>query len=673
MRKYPLLLLITLSSLVFTCQKMPMKKDLPYDLYPVYEGDDLGLRYSSVASTFKVWAPSASELKLKLFEQGQGGTPLKTIQMERGDQGVWQKKVKEDLAGQYYAFQAKVNGEWKAEVIDPYARAVGINGDRGQVVDLAKTNPSGWEIDNKPSLVNPTDAIIYELHVRDISMHASSGIENKGKFLGLVEPKTQSPQGLSTGIAHMKELGITHVHLLPSFDFKSIDESKLEENRYNWGYDPKNYNVPEGSFSRNPADGAVRIKEFKEMVQAFHENGIGVILDVVYNHTGPTEDSNFNQLVPGYYYRQNAEGGFSNASACGNETASERPMMRKFMVESIKYWMEEYHLDGFRFDLMGIHDIETMNAISSAARAIDPNVLIYGEGWTAGDSPLPVEKRALKAHTHQMEHVAAFSDDMRDGLKGHVFTHDAPGFVSGADDLKPSVQFGIVGSIWHPQIDYPAVNYSDTAWARTPSQTVTYVSCHDNHTLWDKLAISRADASEEDRTNMHKLALASVLTSQGISFLHAGAEIKRTKQGVENSFESPDEINSIDWGWKSENRKVFDYVQGLIRLRKLHPAFRMADDAQVRKHLTFLETNHQRVIAYKLEGNANGDPWATIIVVLNGSDQIQNIKVPPTKYTQVVNGANVNLRGIETFSRGNFYVPPYSAAVIHTNTVSSTR
>ena len=640
------LLLITLSSFAFTCQKMPMKKDLPFDSYPVYKGEDLGLTYTSEASTFKVWGPSASAMTLKLYEQGQGGKALEVIKMERGTNGVWQKKINQDLEGKYYAFQAKVNGELLAEVVDPYARAVGINGDRGQVVDLAKTNPSGWDIDNKPKLVNPTDAIIYELHVRDISMHPSSGIQAKGKFLGLVEPNTQSPQDLKTGIAHMKELGITHVHLLPSFDFKSIDENKLEENRYNWGYDPKNYNVPEGSYSSNPADGAVRIKEFKQMVQAFHDNEIGVILDVVYNHTGATEESNFNQLVPGYYYRQNAEGGFSDASACGNETASERPMMRKFMVESIEYWMNEYHLDGFRFDLMGIHDIETMNEISAAARAIDPSVLIYGEGWTAGDSPLPVENRALKAHTYRMNHIAAFSDDMRDGLKGHVFTHDAPGFASGADHLKASVQFGIVGSIWHPQIDYPAVNYSDSAWAKTPKQTVTYVSCHDNHTLWDKIAISRADASEEERTEMHKLALASVLTSQGISFLHAGTEMKRTKQGVENSFESPDEINSIDWTWKAENMEVYNYVQGLIRLRKNHPAFRMSDDAKVRNHLTFLETKSDQVIAYKLAGHANGDEWATIIVVLNGSDKIQNIEVPPTTYTQVVNTSTVNLRGI---------------------------
>jgi pullulanase len=322
---------------------------------------------------------------------------------------------------------------------------------------------------------------------------------------------------------------------------------------------------------------------------------------------------------------------------------------------------------------MGIHDLETMNAVSAAARKINPSVLIYGEGWTAGDSPLPLEKRAIKAHTYEMPQVAAFSDDMRDGLKGHVFTHDAPGFVSGKTGLKESVKFGVVGSIWHPQIDYPAVNYSDSAWAKNPGQTVTYVSCHDNHTLWDKLAISRKDASEEERTDMHKLALASVLTSQGISFLHAGSEMKRTKEGVENSFESPDAINSIDWSWKADNQAVFAYVQGLIKLRKTHPAFRMADDAKVREQLTFLDTDSDQVIAYQMGPHANGDPWTNIIVVLNGSDRTQGIQIPAAAYTQVVDGATVNLKGIQTFSRNRFFVAPYSAAVIYSETISSTR
>lgn len=664
---------ITLSfiSLLFSCQRMSIQPETPLELYPVYTGNDLGLTYLPEASTFKVWAPSATAVKIKLYDQGVDGELLREKSMKRSEQGVWTITFEEDLAGIFYAFQAKVNGQWQNEVVDPYAKAVGVNGDRGQVIDLKSTDPGGWDLDKGPRLHHPTDAIIYELQVRDISMNESSGIQHKGKFLGLVEPKTQSPQELATGIDHIKELGVTHVHLLPCFDFRSIDERHLEENKYNWGYDPKNYNVPEGSFSTDPTDGAVRIREFKEMVQAFHDNGIGVILDVVYNHTGETETSNFNQLVPGYYYRQTADGSFSNASACGNETASDRPMMRKFMIESIQYWMKEYHLDGFRFDLMGIHDIATMNAISQAAHALNPDVLLYGEGWTAGDSPLPYANRAVKAHTYQLEGVAAFSDDMRDGLKGHVFTQEAPGFIGGKEGLEESVKFGIVGSIWHPQIDYSKVNYSDTAWARSPGQTVTYVSCHDNHTLWDKIQISRKDASLEDQMNMHKLALATVLTSQGISFLHAGTEMLRSKQGIENSFESPDSINSIDWNQKSEHFDIFEYVQGLILLRKTHPAFRMSDGAMVREQLTFLPTDQEQVIAYQLGPHANGDPWTNILVILNGNESATWVKVPPAQYTQVVNGQRVNLKGLQEFSSNRIFVGPYSIAVLYTQTISA--
>lgn len=651
---------------------MSLPDSLPYENYPVYTGTDLGLTYQATASTFKVWAPTASQLKIKLYAQGEGGSAQQEKNLQRQDNGIWSITFQEDLQGQYYAFQAKINGRWQAEVVDPYAKAVGINGDRGQVVDLSSTDPAGWSVDRGPGLPSPTDAIIYELQIRDISMHESSGIPQQGKYLGLVRPDTRSPQGMATGIDHLKELGITHVHLLPAFDFRSIDERSLEDNRYNWGYDPKNYNVPEGSFSSNPYDGAVRIREFKQMVQAFHDQGIGVILDVVYNHTGETSGSNFNQLVPGYYYRQDTNGGFSNASACGNETASERPMMRKFIIESIQHWMKEYHIDGFRFDLMGIHDIETMRAVRAAAQTIKPDVLIYGEGWTAGDSPLPFAQRAIKAHTQQLGGVAAFSDDMRDGLKGHVFTPDAPGFVSGQGDLKASVQFGIVASCWHPQIDYSAVNYSDAAWAAAPGQTVTYVSCHDNHTLWDKIQLSRPEASLEEQMSMHRLALTSVLTSQGISFLHAGTEILRSKQGVENSFESPDSINSINWANKALHHDIFEYVQGLIRLRKSHPAFRINDAAQLREQLTFLPTNNEQLIAYQLGPHANGDAWTNIIVLLNGSDQPHTVEIPQGKYTLVADGQQIDLNGIRTLTMNRAFVAPYSASILFTATNSAT-
>ncbi len=383
-----------------TCQSGPKVYE-SFEEYPVYNGTDLGLSYSPEASVFKVWSPAVEAMQVKLYDQGLGGDPIREEAMKLGNDGVWEISLSGDLKGKYYAFQAKADGEWRDEVPDPYVKAVGTNGRRGMIVDLVDTNPEGWDSDERPALAGFNDIIIYELHVRDVSMDPNSGIENKGKFLGLAETGTQTAEGLSTGLDHIKDLGVTHVHLLPSYDFLSVDETKLEDNKFNWGYDPLNYNTPEGSYSTNPEDGNVRIREFKQLIKTLHDNGLRVILDVVYNHTGATEPSNFNQLVPGYYYRQNEEGGFSDASACGNETASDRAMMRKFMIESVKYWAEEYHMDGFRFDLMGIHDIETMNAITAALDEVDPSIFVYGEGWTAGSSPLPDERKALKANTPQ--------------------------------------------------------------------------------------------------------------------------------------------------------------------------------------------------------------------------------------------------------------------------------
>lgn len=640
-----------------------------YDDYPVYDGEDLGLTYTPERSVFKLWSPPAEEVQLHLYEAGIGGEPLETTAMERGEQGVWAATFDEDLRGKFYAFQVKIDGEWLAEVPDPYVKAVGVNGDRGMVIDLDETDPEGWQSDERPPFGNPTDAIIYELHFRDISIADNSGIEHKGKFLGLTETGTESPDGESTGLDHLKEMGVTHIHILPSFDFKSVDETTLEENNYNWGYDPKNYNVPEGSYSTDPYDGRVRIREFKQMVQALHENGIRVVLDVVYNHTGDTEQSHFNQLVPGYYYRHKEDGSFSDASACGNETASERAMMRKFIVESVQYWVNEYHIDGFRFDLMGIHDKETMNEVSAAVRAIDPSIIVYGEGWKAGESPLPDEQLALKAETYELDGVAAFSDDIRDAIKGHVFTYDEKGFVSGKSGLEESIKFGVVASTEHPQIDYDSINYSTAPWAQHPTQTVTYVSCHDNHTLWDRLEISAAEASKAERIKMHKLAGAIVLTSQGLTFLHAGTEMLRTKYGDENSFESSDSINRIDWARKSEYKDVVDYYKGLIALRKNHPAFRMTKTEQVVEHLQFLEFKHpDNIVGYTISGNANGDQWREILVVFNGNRTQRQLYLPEGEWIVTLDGQQIDEAGIRKVSGGDdtgpIMLPPISAMVL---------
>lgn len=652
----PILALIILSVVIISFKTI---KQLPlFDDYPVYTGTDLGVAYSPEKTVFKIWAPTAKAVKLRLYEADEGGKALQIIQLNRADQGVWEIGIKQDLKNRYYTLQANINGRWLQERPDIYAKAVGVNGKRGMVVDLRSTNPAGWENDKKPELKNFTDAIIYELHIRDLSVSPNSGIQHKGQFLGLTETGTKSPDGEPTGLDHIKALGVTHIHLLPSFDFNSIDETKPGE-KYNWGYDPLNYNVPEGSYATNPYDGNVRIREFKQMVQALHANGLRVILDVVYNHTSDTS-SNFNQFVPGYFYRHTAKGAYSNATACGNETASERAMVRKYMIESVVYWAKEYHLDGFRFDLMGVHDIETMNEISKALHAIDPTIFIYGEGWAAGNSPLPEEQRAVKVNAYKLDQIAVFSDDMRDGIKGGWSDVKSKGFVSGAAGNAESVKFGIVASTQHPQVDYTKVNYSKAPWAAEPYQTINYVSCHDDNTLFDRLRISNPEASEADLIKMDKLSNAIVLTSQGVAFLHAGAEMLRTKQGIANSFNSPDSINQLDWSRKTKYKAVFDYYKGLIALRKNHPAFRMPSTQMIQNSLKFLDTNDPNMIAYQISGNANGDSWKNILVVLNGNTSDKKIIIPPGNWTLAADGDIINEQGIKPVNAGEIMVPAIS-------------
>jgi len=643
----------------------PVQTTDPFANYPVYTGTDLGVSYSPQQTVFKVWAPMASAVKLRLYAAGNGGEATSTIDLDKGDQGTWQTTVKQDIKDQYYTFQVMQDGKWLLEAPDIYAKAVGVNGHRGMVVDLAATNPAGWQNDTKPVLKNLTDAIIYELHIRDISVDPNSGIKNKGKFLGLTETGTKSPDGLSTGLDHIKELGVTHVHLLPSFDFNSIDETKLDQKQYNWGYDPLNYNVPEGSYSTNPYDGNVRIKEFKQMVQALHANGLRVILDVVYNHTTDIAHSNFTQFAPGYFYRHNPDGSYSNGTGCGNETASEQPMMRKFMIESVVYWVKEYHLDGFRFDLMGIHDIVTMNAISDTLHKIDPSIVIYGEGWAAGASPLAENLRAVKKNIYEVNKVAAFSDDLRDGLKGGFSNVKAKGFVSGDQNSKESVKFGIVASTQNSQINYQAVDDSKAFWAAEPYQTISYASCHDDNTLFDRLKIGNPDATEADLIKMDKLANAIVLTSQGISFLHSGVEILRTKMGIANSFNSPDSINQIDWSRKTRYLPVFNYYKQLIALRKAHPAFRMPSTEMIQQHLFFTETNDPSVIAYQLTGNANGDSWGTILLIFNGSKDAKAVSIPAGSWTLAADGDKIDEAGISQVSSSTVSVPGTTAYILY--------
>jgi pullulanase len=642
----------------------PANKSSASGEYPVYNGNDLGVSWSPEQTVFKIWAPTASAVKLRLYAAGEGGKALQTFNLTKAQEGVWELTLNQDLKNQYYTLQTNINGHWLKERPDIYAKAVGVNGKRGMVVDLASTNPKKWALDKKPVQKNFTDIIIYELHVRDLSMSANSGIEHKGKFLGLAETKTKSPDGTITGLDHIKSLGVTHVHLLPSFDYNSIDETKPEASEYNWGYDPLNYNVPEGSYATDPYDGNVRIREFKKMVQTLHANGLRVILDVVYNHTCDTS-ANFNQFVPGYFYRHNANGTYSNATGCGNETASEKAMMRNYMIQSVVYWAKEYHLDGFRFDLMGVHDIETMNDISAALHKIDPTIFIYGEGWTAGNSPLAEDLRAVKKNAYKLDKIAVFSDDIRDGLRGGWSDVKSKGFVSGAPGMTESVKFGIVGSVQHPQVDYTKVNYSKAPWAAEPYQTITYVSCHDDNTLWDRLKIANSNASEAELIKMDKLANTVVFTSQGVAFLHAGEEMLRTKNGVANSYKSPDAINQLDWARKAKYKEVFNYYKSLIALRKHHPAFRMPSAQMIREHLKFLDTNNSNVIAYQINGNANGDNWRNIMVILNGNTTDIKFKMPEGKWRLVADGKTIDEKSMKAVTGGTIALPATSAYILY--------
>ena len=632
----------------------------------VYNGKDLGLTYSVQSSSFKIWSPTASEAELLLYKEGLGGTGFKSIKLTKGVSGSWHTRLAGDWKGTFYTFRVNIKGRWSSEVADPYAKAVGANGQRAMVVNLQETNPAGWINDKSPAFSatnSPTDAVLYELHIRDASIDKNSGIVHKGKYLGLAEEGTKSPDGLSTGLDHLKELGVTHIHLLPFFDFNSVDETKPEKAQYNWGYDPLHYNVPEGSYSTNPYDGITRIKELKQMIAAFHKNGLRVVMDVVYNHVADAGSSNFNQLVPGYYFRHKKDGSFSDATACGNETASEMPMMRKFMLESLLYWLKEYHIDGFRFDLMGVHDIETMNIISAELHKLNPSILLYGEGWTAGASPLPDAVRGLKKNAAKLDRIAVFSDDVRDGIKGSVFDINDRGFVSGKAGNEESVKFGIVAASNHPQVNLKKVNYSKKAYSAAPNNVITYCECHDNNTLWDKLSLSCKDATHEDIIKMQQLALTIVLTSQGIPFLHAGTEFLRNKKGVENSYNAGDSINQINWNMKGKNLFMFDYVQTLIAFRKAHAGFRLTTNSQIKKYIRFDENAPKGTIAYSINGAAVKDSWKKIFVAFNGSNQDKEIRLPPGKWRSafLINDVTPIL-----FS-GKVIMYPYSSIIYYQN------
>lgn len=608
------------------------------------------VNYTPKQTTFKLNAPKKPTIRL--YAVGRGGKAEKKVKMKQTSENVWQATINGDLKGKFYTFDIG-----KGETPGVFAKAVGCNGQRGAIIDMKTTNPIGWENDDILVLQNPADLVIYEMHHRDFSIDKSSGLMNKGKFLALTEQKA---------IKHLKELGINAVHILPSYDFASVNEGNTTDPQYNWGYDPLNYNVPEGSYSNDAELPSRRILEFKQMVQALHKAGIRVILDVVYNHTFDIEGSNFERTFPKAYYRYTADGKPSNGSGCGNETASEKPLMREFMLESMKYWMKEYHIDGFRVDLMGVHDIETMNIIRNELTAFNPNVFIYGEGWSAGKCAYPTEKLAVKANMKQMPGIAAFSDELRDALRGPFNDDKQAAFLGGIAGFEENIKAGIAGMIAHPQVDYSKVNYSKEPWANEPTQMISYVSCHDDMCLVDRIKASIPEAAYDmdELIRLNLLAQTAVFTSQGVPFMLSGEEMLRDKKGVHNSFNSPDEINHLDWNNLKTYPQVFAYYKGLIHLRKAHPAFRLGDADLVRKHLEFLPSQ-DCLVAFRLKNHAGGDKWNNIYVVLNGSTNLQTINIPNGKYTIVANNGVIDEAGIGEMEGGEVMIDAQTALILH--------
>ena len=608
-----------------------------FDRYYSYSGTDLGNIYKKNKTSFKLWAPTAAEAKLVVYKTWNSKDG-REYPMKKGPKGTWEYALKGNQDGLIYTYKVKIGSEWN-EAADPYAKAVTVNGDRGAVADLSTTDPRKWT-KKKPKLNKPEDAVFYELHIRDLSIQKNSGIKNKGKYLGVAEKGTKGPGGYKTGLSHIKELGVTHVQLLPMYDYRTVDETKLDVPQYNWGYDPKNYNAPEGSYASDPYKPKVRIKEMKQMIQALHDENLRVVMDVVYNHMFSVNESHFNQLVPGYYFRYNADGTLANGSGVGNDTASERKMMRKFIVDSVSYWAEEYHLDGFRFDLMGIHDTQTMNEVKKALKKVDKSIMVIGEGWDL-NTPLPADRKANQKNADKMPGIAHFNDQIRDSLKGSVFQDLDPGFVNGRPELAAEIKKGLAAGFAKGFLyDEKTAAYKD------PEQVVTYVEAHDNHTLWDKLLLTNAAAPESERKQMHRLASSVVLTSQGISFLHAGQEFMRTKYGDHNSYKSPDSVNQLDWTRRAQFAEDVTYMQGLIKLRKNYPAFRLGEAKEINKYLHFIESPNGTA-AFVLDNPESKKPSGAgqLAVIHNAGKKAVTVTLPSRgKWSILVNGKKAGIK-----------------------------
>ena len=623
-----------------------------------YTGNDLGATWTKEATTFRVWAPTAESVKVKLYETGteSNNTLIEAIDMTADVNGTWVATKEGDLNGVFYTYEVVVNGE-RREACDPYARATGVNGKRAMVIDLDSTDPEGWDKDKNPNAdLAITDVILYELHVRDLGTDENSGIKNAGKFLSLTEHGTKTPGGQKTGIDHIKDLGITHLHILPMYDYGSVNEMD-SKNQFNWGYDPVNYNVPEGSYATDPYDGAVRVNEAKQMIQSLHNDGISVVMDVVYNHVYSGDDYCFNKIVPGYFSRISEAGHYSNGSGCGNDTASERAMVKKYIVDSVLYWATEYHIDGFRFDLVGLIDTETINAIIEEVHAVRPDVIFYGEGWTMStDVTKEGYNMTTQTNSQMVPKFAFFNDTIRDGLKGSVFENTGKGYVQG--------QVGNVDTIASCFIGL-------ARWCKSPTQTINYASCHDNNTLYDRFQASMPDASQEDLIKMNNLTAAIYMTAQGVPFIHAGEEMLRTKVNEDgtfnhNSYNSSDAVNSIKWGTLEDPvyQDVVEYYKGLIEFRKAHPALRMQTAEEVAANITRIQDLDDEVLGFQINASAvEGEKAKSILVYFNPNPEATEITLPEGKWNVYIDGEDAGTKVLDSV-KGTVTVEGITAMVL---------
>ena len=621
--------LLMLSVALLSCQRSSLHN-------PQLENECL---YTPSKTQFTFWSNAAEQMEVRIYVQSDDVQSTNVVPLTKSEGDFWTATIKGDLAGQFYTVRSFQNGEWGLESPGIFAKAVSVNGQKAAIIDFAKTNPEGWKEDVRPAMPDMTDIVVYETHLRDYTMSSNSGVEHKGKFIGMTE---------EPAIKHLQELGITHLQILPFFDYGSIDETALDQNKYNWGYDPVNYNAPDGGYSTNPFDPACRIRETKQMIQALHKAGIRVIMDVVYNHTYDVMGCALGRVVPKYFYRLNADGTYANGSGCGNETASDHEMYRRFMVESVCYWAREYHIDGFRFDLMGIHDQETMRQIRAALDKIDPTILTYGEGWAAMSPAYPYDSLAMKQWTYKMPRVGAFSDDIRNALIGSPFDHER-GFASGNPSSAKDVMRGLIAC---PE------------WSGEPMQHVSYITCHDNYCLRDRIDVSAIGETEETKIRMNKLAQTAVLVSQGMTFLYGGEELYRTKKGIDNSYQSPDSINTIPWENKEKYADLVEYYRQMIAIRRAHKGFRLGSSELVKEHVEFLDTENESLIIYRINNLEEFDSAKSLTVLLNGSAKQAKAEVPEGTYTVLAHDAQVDISGLGQIQGTQVVVEPYSATIL---------